>query len=47
MEDSQLKKYFEMMIAMSYDCLNGGITLKTYIANTKAVLEILEKEAVR
>ena len=44
MSEDQLKKYFEMMIAMSYDCMQGGITLAAYVNNLKVVVEILEKE---
>lgn len=43
--DEEFKNYLNMVISMSLDCLRGGITRETYVANLEGVVTNLKKSS--
>ena len=44
MKPEKQKEWLKMFASMSLDCLGGGITWETFIANAKAALRLIEIE---
>lgn len=41
MDEAEREKYIELIASMSVDCLAGGITWKTYIANMNLIMSTI------